>query len=456
MLKNPRGVILVMTKARFEEVRHELAEKNAFIESLPMSRFSGPAKALAAIIIDGIIVAAAAFHAIGHQATGLRRVRIHSFVFLNVPLEAALKALHQGFTAYAHKIKDNIHATGGLVPEDIWPVFWTALRSSTTAKHALDALEYSVFHAEDAMTTPAAELHRLERDAIGLASEMAGFNRGEILGLFPLPTPPIPSPAIQTLTQRTAIEDTFISYDARKFPYFKNTIIDDPNGCVTLSNKKGERLHILNVNRTKTETATGADLIYLAESFSSAILVQYKLFNYDDHPERKSVKAYYRLGEDDDKQLQKLQQIKLALETPDMQRLQDYRLGAECVFYKLCHRCPPDSQSDLVPGIYFSVDHWERLLRDKISVGVRGAQRAIGYENSDRHLNNTEFTSLVRSGWIGSRATPPERLQQIIDDLLGAKRSVTVAYKENVVSSSLDVSSAHGRSRGAKSHKNKS
>jgi hypothetical protein len=431
MLKSPKGAILMMTEERFQEVQYDLGVKGAFTEVVPLSRFSGPRNALVAIIVGAKVVAAAAFHATGHRVTELRRVRIHSLVKLNLPLGKVLESLPVRSPAQPDRIMDVIYRSGGFLSKEAWPDFWNAIRSLTTGKRALDALEQIVFHAEDEMETRTAEVHRLERDAIGLASEIAGFNRAAILGQLPLAAPRVPSSAIQTLAQGASIEDTFISYDARRFPNFDRIIHDDPHGVVTLSNKKGEALHILNVNRTATETATGVDLVYFAESFSSAVLIQYKLFNYGDNLDRKSNKAYYRLQASDDDQCRKMQKVQQMLHAPDERRLLDYRIGAESVFYKLCHRCAPDSQADLVPGIYFSVEHWERLLGDPISTGVRGAPRAIGYENSDRHLNNTEFTSLVRSGWIGSRATPPERLQQIIDELLAEKKSVTVAYKQN-------------------------
>lgn len=423
------GAILVIGPEQYEIIGRALRVHRAYTAIVA---FGGPRRMLAIAFSAGTVLFAAILQSVGHGVTGGRRVQVHSAVLLNIPAipAAAISGHFEKLkTADARKVTAAL-AQDGILTGSAWTIFWEYIKSrlTLTTRGDLEELERKLQATDEPLDTPAKEVYRLERDALGLATELGGFDRPSILAKIPSTLPKGPSAAILRFAQKTAIEDSYIAHDTMKFPGL-NRLHEGPSGVTTFSNKKGEQLHVINVNRTRRETTTGVDLVYLADSFESAIFVQYKLFNIANDPKTKSPKAAYRLVERDKEQYAKMLAVQAALQAHgDRRSIQDYRLGPECVFYKLCHRCEPDAPSDLVPGIYFSIEHWRRLLEDTCSTSSRGAD-VIGYETSDRYLSNTEFIALVRGGWVGARATPVERLDDIIESLLSDNRSVTIARK---------------------------
>lgn len=428
MATKPIGAVLVIGSDLYGRIERSLRVHRAYTTIVT---FDGPRRVLAVALFSGTVLFAAILQSAGHGVTGGRRIRVHSIVPLNIPAAALSGHLRRIETADANKIVAAL-AQDGILAGSSWTLFWEFLKSRSTARRDLEELERKVKAAHEPQDNQAKEVYHLERDALGLASELAGFDRKSILAEVPSSLPIEPNPEILKFAQKSAIEDTCISYDVTKFPGL-DRLHESPSGVATFTNKKGEQLHVVNVNRTQRETATGVDLVYLADSFESTILVQYKMFNVNNDPTTKSPKAAYRLIERDKEQYRKMLAVQGALQARgDRMGVRDYRLGPECVFYKLCHRCEPETPSDLVPGIYFSVEHWRRLLEDPRSIGSRGAD-VIGYETADRYLSNTEFIALVRGGWIGARDTPVGRLEDIIESLLKDNRSITIARKSRRV-----------------------
>ncbi|MBZ5714885.1 hypothetical protein [Nannocystis pusilla] len=443
MATNAIGAVLVIDPALHGRIERALRVNRTYTTIVT---FDGPRRMLAVAFFAGTILFAAILQSTGHGVTGGRRIRVHSTVPLNIPAAAISRHFERMRTADASKIMASL-AQEGILTGSSWSLFWEYLKSCSTARRDLEELERKVKATDEPQDTQAKEVYRLERDALGLASELSGLDRRSILAKIPSTLPDEPNPAVLKFAQKAAIEDAYISYDVTKFPGL-DCLRESPSGVATFTNKTGEQLHVVNVNRTRRETTTGVDLIYLADSFESAIFVQYKLFNINNDPRVKSPKAAYRLVDRDKDQCKKMLAVQSVLHARgDRMDVRDYRLGPECVFYKLCHRCEPDTPSDLVPGIYFSVEHWRRLLEDPRTASPRGAE-VIGYETSDRYLSNTEFVALVRGGWIGARDTAVERLEHIIESLLEDNRSVTIARKSrrapNVSSELFNVIDAGG------------
>jgi hypothetical protein len=88
----------------------------------------------------------------------------------------------------------------------------------------------------------------------------------------------------------------------------------------------------------------------------------------------------------------------------------------------------------MLPGMYIPFDLWQRLLSSDQRLGPRGGV-AIGYNNTSRKFNNSEFVRLVRGGWIGTWGVDSQSVTNIIERELAADKSVIAAiHKDRGVS----------------------
>lgn len=261
----------------------------------------------------------------------------------------------------------------------------------------------------------------LQRDASIGAVRMAGMDASDFAHWD---RPPqaladagIPPTFIEKIPGARPLEDRQIDHDAR-------TML----GWVTQQTHHyswrefrgfGQRLYVANVNSDTAEATLGVDLIYYNVTRRSMILVQYKKLD------AKRNGFYYP---DSDVQLAKeLDRMKTVdgyvaqYQRPD----DDFRFGASPCWIKLCHpQAFIPSTADMVPGMYLSIDHFQRLREDPRLKGPRGGTR-FGYANVPSYLDNTMFSRLVETGFIGTSGTSTELVhQQVIKSFDGQKSLV--------------------------------
>lgn len=179
------------------------------------------------------------------------------------------------------------------------------------------------------------------------------------------------------------------------------------------------RLDVINLNATGTETATGVDLLYHHHDWGSMIAVQYKRVDARAHGDRLAV-----VDERLPKQLKRM--LDLEALTAPTHSPSDYRLGPGFSFVKLARTTPVNPDGAMVRGIYVPARLLTSLLDSGALAGPRGGQY-IGYDNLGRWFSNTDFTQLVRNGWIGSAGLDVTRLRAWIRQRLRRGRSVLVA-----------------------------
>ena len=68
------------------------------------------------------------------------------------------------------------------------------------------------------------------------------------------------------------------------------------------------------------------------------------------------------------------------------------------------------------------------LLGPKGPTGKRGG-RIISFKNSPRYLTNTEFSSSVNRGWIGSNMNQSDVLESVVKSFLETGRALLVAVE---------------------------
>ncbi|MGA2850120.1 MAG: hypothetical protein ABSE46_14070 [Terracidiphilus sp.] len=219
-------------------------------------------------------------------------------------------------------------------------------------------------------------------------------------------------------------EDPQVVQDQASFPGMKMAR-RDVVGSVVLGNGS-EYLTILNCNRQPLERTLGVDLIYYNHRFESFVLVQYKRMSESDRG------AEYRPQNDKghEKELDRMMKAdKLLRAAPqgNKHHTDTFRLLERPFYVKLCEaKVKAALDAGMVSGMYVPLGLWRSLLKSRDVRGRRGGI-VITWENCKRHLNNAEFTHLLRQGWIGSAAGNSEFLAQIIEEVLGSGRMLILA-----------------------------
>jgi hypothetical protein len=104
-----------------------------------------------------------------------------------------------------------------------------------------------------------------------------------------------------------------------------------------------------------------------------------------------------------------------------------FRLSGRPFYVKLCEatiKAPLDA--GMTPGMYIPLGLWSQFLNSAEVCGSRGA-RVVTWDNCLRRFNNSEFTNLLRDGWIGSAAGQSAALHDIIEDVLASNRMLVLA-----------------------------
>ncbi len=116
---------------------------------------------------------------------------------------------------------------------------------------------------------------RLEKDAVGLALDMSGMDRKRYLREW--------SPGgrsdgfLNGLSSVRLREDQVLQHDAGVFGDW-SVIGRHVTGETVFQSGSGERLTVINTNKTPIEKVLGVDLVYYTHRYASCVIVQYKMF----------------------------------------------------------------------------------------------------------------------------------------------------------------------------------
>ena len=122
--------------------------------------------------------------------------------------------------------------------------------------------------------------------------------------------------------------------------------------------------------------------------------------------------------------MQKLDQYVTANRSPD----DDFRLKPSPCWLKLCQdQAYIPQTAGMIPGMYFSLDHFQQLREDPRLKGPHGAVR-FAYDNVPSYLDNTMFARLVETGLVGTSGAATELVhQQVVESFNGNKALVLAA-----------------------------
>jgi hypothetical protein len=223
-------------------------------------------------------------------------------------------------------------------------------------------------------------------------------------------------------------EDPMIVNDLHAFPGF-SSFESHVSGAVRFHQDQ-VLLTILLINRQPLEELTGTDLIYCNETFRSFVMVQYKAMEKDGDDHVFRLPNYYL-----EKEIGRMKEFQTVLGLPSgvAPSAHGYRLNTGPFFLKFCPRHVPQLASpDLVPGMYFPLEHWDLLKVEDSLLGPKDGKalrfhKTSPFSNAGRYFNNTEFSNLVSKAWVGTTFDQSDILERIIQHTLESGRSVTLA-----------------------------
>ncbi|GAA4525753.1 hypothetical protein [Amycolatopsis samaneae] len=275
-----------------------------------------------------------------------------------------------------------------------------------------------------------------ERDALATTFEIAGIDRVLLRNVDISAGTPFLTSASRSLLESNSDERSLLRVEMSHFDGL--TSVDGPTANSTVFHHPdiGE-LTVANIDTSPAETASGVDLIYYRHETESFILVQYKRMHNsgqgwkytEDHNLRKQLKAMRSLLPDDGNPDEP--------KPGDPSSPWDFRLAPNPGYFKFVRSVDylPHSY-DLMPGMHIPAELMELLLSHDQYTTASG-KLAIGLDTDKKrnrestfqppYMSNTEFLTLFRGGWAGSRGTTTERIMEIIEHHARDGRALVVA-----------------------------
>lgn len=404
----------------------EYETPTTFAEPVPAFDHSKNKMLVVLIVNDAGQMTRAAVGRRGYSGgTGLSQIQLsHARKTPVVSAAGFAKEVEPRFSA---RVRDAAQSMGLLPPGASRALLNHLLQRTPEIRGVIEAAHAST--QNPILALPAQQQIRLqqESDAALTAMLIAGIDRDAFLD-----TQPDSSPGkqwfLEMVTEPRLREDPMIINDLRAFPGF-SAFESHISGAVRFQQERVV-LTVLLVNRQPLEKLTGTDLIYYNETFRSFVMVQYKAIEKegDDHVFRL---PNTNLG----KEIRRMMEVQAHLDALSVvaSSPHGYRLNRGPFFMKFCPRHVPQlAGPDLVPGMYFTLEHWGLLEADDSLLGPKDGrvlkfQKTAPFSNAGRYLNNTEFSHLVSKAWVGTTIDQSAVLEQIIQQTLQSGRSVTLA-----------------------------
>jgi hypothetical protein len=340
-------------------------------------------------------------------ATGKLKMRLHSPVMFEEPIElkelpSALRRPQLFSTSF------NVRRIEPETSQELLDRI-KALRPSYAAQ--LDHLVKSQF--EDRRIFPVTERNQRlmeQRDAIGMAVQVAGLDRDRLLKSLDASKVDTADSALDLLDSEPIQEQDALRIDQAVF----GALLTQGMKHARFSNERGAQVRIHIYDRKPLESVLGIDLLIYLALYKAYILVQYKMMK---RARRKDGGWYYPVDEHLLTQLSAMNRAAALMQpvaAPPIP-MGDWRLSEEVFFWKFCKATRmSDSEGSLVHGITLSRPHLESFLQLSESQGKSGARR-IGYENCMRYLTTSQFVELARAGWIGGGGSARVLLEEMLE-----------------------------------------
>lgn len=333
------------------------------------------------------------------------------------------------------KVRDTVEATllsGGLLGDVGGQATLSAIQSARPElRGAIEDLVAAAAARQESLHHRDVQL-REQRDALALGLEIAGFDSAVAAA------PPISTDASATIPYLSAFanriassEATLIRHDQSHFDDWQRIDgeIYDVLEFVDPDNS-ARRVTVLYADKEGLERVTGTDLIYYSAHSPGFVLVQYKRMENVAQDDDEEGGWLYRPDGQLGREIERMKRLKTAsTHTSDL----DWRLSSEPFYMKLVQSTLARPRGGkLARGMYFPLSLFELVLKSKSVQGPRGGV-AIGWNNVQRYLTNTDFVRLVQGGWIGSQGQQTVDIADVINASIGIGRGV-VAVRDDTPS----------------------
>jgi len=305
-----------------------------------------------------------------------------------------------------------------IIPNPSWKALISYAHESRTDFFVQFGKAYSQVHDIKKVHSENSEfINAFEKDALIFALKASNFDQHiSGYGAFNVSTSSTPE-FLRKIEDFSLREDMMILYDSKVFDDWE---IIEKNQLVTTFQSGARRLSVMYANRLPLEETFGVDLIYIDESNKSFIMIQYKRMT---RGEEKS----YRPASDSNYE-KEVALMEKYTKIP-FKRSGSYRFNSEMFYFKLCRDTQPGLTRDLIDGMYIPYAYWKFLLDSEGTTGPRGGKN-LSYSNVQNYFNNSDFTSLIRSGLVGSDAGLYDNIATIVRETIVSGNSVLVSRLE--------------------------
>lgn len=374
---------------------------------------------LALLSFDGeMFPFAALFTSANRAVTGKRRGKFELIRALPEPLPV------NSILRRARLPAKSIDATGRIsstpIADDLAGKVYDWIRdTSPLDASVVDALMRLRERMMASRTDPAYLCFSEQRDGVGVLADILGLDRAAILGHAMHTRKPARS-FIEMLPPSTGRTDErrIIEHDMAMFGDWKSK---PPKYTATREYSDGKATAtLLCVDNTDVERIAGVDLIYHIDAFDSFVMIQYKRMSGGRYRPDARCRA----------QVERMARAYEHMTAAPSQNAseRDFRLSSNPFFFKVCEGTVPiEFNEALIEGMYFSLEHWQRVLADLGSRGPKGGVE-ISRKTAPRWFSNTEFIDLAKKGWIGTtRAAGIQWVKELVQQLLDDEHSLILA-----------------------------
>lgn len=429
------GYILHVPKDRRELLLDEAEHGSSFYRSKPfisepVPRFDHSRRAPLAVFAsfeDGHITHIADGKKGQSAGTGLVRLNLEDLK----PLErhVGFNEILDGMSArVARHVKQRLKAGGLLPPKSLGAFVDRITDLDTTVNPRLARYSERRAQALRRLQPSARENLAYQKESLGLALEIAGISRDDLLAWTP--TDDQTRSFLDGLPGAQVREDAMLLADFSTFPGFEAIGETTHYGSKVFESEQdpSKRLTVIMANRLPLEQQTGADLVYFNEAYRSFVLVQYKAMEKrDDEVEFRWQAKDQFCGE-----IERMENLLAELrKLPIGQKPEGFRFSDNPFFLKFCPRVifNPDDKG-LFKGIYLPLDLWKRADAAGCFSGKRGG-KVLTFQNVGRRINNSEFVALVAGSWVGTSIEQSAVLGEIVRRVLETGKTVTIAIKHS-------------------------
>lgn len=338
----------------------------------------------------------------------------------------------------AERLKRHLAHEGTLSPGTGKALVDALVQLRPDLRHAIERIE-GVSRRYEINGSVAGQILAMQRDATLGAVRMAGMDGSEFVQWDRPPVPLADDAIAPNLTdgmpesreeqEPRALEDRQIDRDAGIMIGWLTANAPHVSWCRFTG--FGQRLYVANANRDIPENTLGTDLIYFNAMRQSLVLVQYKRMD----PRKGNY--YYPDGDTGlAVELERMKKVDM-LAAASVSADHDFRLDPAPSWLKICQSSAFIPQTaDMVTGMYFTREHFDRLRKDPRCQGPRGGTR-FGLKNTPHYLDNTMFHRLVETGLIGTTGTSTQVLYDQIMLSFEGHKSLVVAtlYGEDMAQS---------------------